>query len=57
MPSNLFIGGKVRLAAQDPATDPALYAQWSSDSDYLRLLDSDPARPWRASSIKEDLGA
>jgi RimJ/RimL family protein N-acetyltransferase len=52
---NLFIGEKVRLAAQDPATDPALYAQWSSDSDYLRLLDSDPARPGRASAFKENI--
>ncbi len=53
--NNLFIGEKVRLSAQDPATDPALYAQWSSDSDYLRVLDSDPARPVRANDIKEHL--
>lgn len=55
MTPNLFIGEKVRMAAQDPATDSALYAQWTSDSDYLRVLDSDPARPARASAFKEHL--
>jgi RimJ/RimL family protein N-acetyltransferase len=55
MSTNLFIGHKVRLAAQDPDTDPALFAQWTSDSDYLRWLDSDPARPARASGFKEHI--
>ncbi len=53
MTPNLFIGEKVRLAAQNPETDPALYAQWTADSEYLRFLDTDPARPTRARAYKE----
>jgi RimJ/RimL family protein N-acetyltransferase len=55
MTPNLFIGEKVRLAAQNPETDPALYAQWTADSEYLRFLDTDPARPGRASAFKENI--
>ncbi len=53
MTPNLFIGEKVRLAAQNPETDPALYAQWTADSEYLRFLDTDPARPTPARAYKE----
>ncbi len=53
MTNNLFTGHLVRLAAQNPETDPELYARWSSDSEYLRFLDTDPARPTRARKYKE----
>lgn len=53
MTSNLFVGQLVRLAAQDPDTDPELYARWTSDSDYLRYLDTEPARPAPASAFKK----
>jgi RimJ/RimL family protein N-acetyltransferase len=46
--NNLFVGTLVRLAAPNPDTDPAVYAAWSHDSEYLRLLDADPARPQTA---------
>jgi RimJ/RimL family protein N-acetyltransferase len=49
MPTNLFIGSLVRLAAQNPDTDPPVYARFSSDSQYLRFLDTDPAQPRPAS--------
>lgn len=43
-PSDLFIGRLVRLAA--PSEDEkAAFARWSTDPDYLRHLDDDPARP------------
>lgn len=45
MESNLttFTGKLVRLTALDIEQNAALWAEWSRDSDYLRLLDSDPA--------------
>lgn len=46
--NNLFVGRLVRLAAWNPDTDPAQYAAWSHDSEYLRLLDAEPARPHTA---------
>jgi RimJ/RimL family protein N-acetyltransferase len=55
MTHNLLTGQLVRLAAQNPETDPALYAQWTADSEYLRFLDSDPARPKRSGPFKEHI--
>ncbi len=55
MTANLFTGQKVRLAAQNPETDPELYARWSSDSVFLRLMNNDPARPSRASEFRQDI--
>lgn len=40
----IFTGQRVRLAAPQPE-DAALFAAWSTDDDYLRLLDDDPIRP------------
>ena len=48
MISELFRGRLVRLAAQDGEKDAETLARWSNDSEYLRLLDSDPARPHTA---------
>jgi RimJ/RimL family protein N-acetyltransferase len=55
MTPNLFTGTLVRLTAQDPETDPALYARWTRDSEYLRFLDSDPARPATAKHFREHI--
>ncbi|MCC7450706.1 MAG: GNAT family N-acetyltransferase [Anaerolineae bacterium] len=41
---NLFTGKLVRLCAPHPDDKDAL-ARWSQDSEFGRLLDSDPARP------------
>ncbi len=45
--SDLFTGKLVRLAALTPE-DKTASARWSTDSEFLRLLDSSPARPRRA---------
>jgi RimJ/RimL family protein N-acetyltransferase len=45
MINDIFRGRLVRLVAQDPETISVLLARWSHDSEFLRLLDSDPARP------------
>jgi RimJ/RimL family protein N-acetyltransferase len=40
----LFTGNLVRLAAPQP-DDHIMFAQWSTNDDYLRTMDNDPARP------------
>ena len=50
---NLFHGSLVRLAAANPETDPEIMARWQRDTEYMRLLDTDPARPETAKEIKE----
>ncbi len=44
MPNNLFRGKLVRLAAPVPE-DAARFAEWNNDSEYLRQMDTDYARP------------
>jgi RimJ/RimL family protein N-acetyltransferase len=53
--TDLFTGVLVRLAALDPERDPATIAPWFSDSEYHRLLDSDPARPQTPKQVKADM--
>jgi RimJ/RimL family protein N-acetyltransferase len=42
---NLFVGKRVRLAAPKPQ-DHETIANWSNNTEYLRMLDYDPARPY-----------
>ena len=50
---NLFKGKLVRLAGIDPDEISKSFAQWSRDSEYMRLLDTDPPRLRSSKSIKE----
>jgi len=50
---NLLSGKKVRLVAPNPETDAKHLARWALDSEYLRLLDFDPARQWSIKKHKE----
>ena len=52
--SELFRGRLVRLACQDADKDGETLARWSTDSEYLRLLDTDAARPQTAKHFQED---
>jgi RimJ/RimL family protein N-acetyltransferase len=52
---NLFAGPLVRLAALDAERDSALIARWSGDTEFRRLLDSDPVRYQLASEVKTDI--
>ena len=54
MLGDIFRGQLVRLAAQDPEADSEAQARWSLDSEYLRLLDSDPARPRTSKQWQDD---
>lgn len=49
----LFRGELVYLVAPDPAGDAAKFAKWMSDSEFVRLLDTDPARLLSVGKHKE----
>ncbi len=53
MTDNLFTGKQIRLTAEDPETLAKAFAHWSLDSEYLRLLDSDPPRLWSEKQYKD----
>jgi RimJ/RimL family protein N-acetyltransferase len=53
MDTGLFTGELVRLVAPDPEVAAGLFSRWGQDSEYLRLLDNDPARMFSAKKIKE----
>jgi len=50
---DLFTGKLVRLAGVDPDEVSKSFAQWSRDSEFMRLLDTDPPRLRSSRSIKE----
>lgn len=52
---NLYAGPLVRLAAVDADRDTAALARWTRDTEYRRLLDSDPARYESAAQVKEGI--
>ena len=51
--ANLFTGSLVRLGAEDPKQMADAFARWNQDTEYYRLLDTDPARLYSAKKIKE----
>ncbi len=51
----LMKGDLIRLVAIDPETDGDTWARWTQDSEYGRLLDSDPAIPRSAAYFHTDL--
>jgi len=52
--ADLFRGQLVRLAAQDAERDAETLARWSYDSEFLRLVDTDAARPRTAKFYEAD---
>ncbi len=55
MNKDIYRGTKVRLAAIEPEKDAPLLVAWQRDTEYARLLDSDPVRLWSAGQTKERL--
>jgi RimJ/RimL family protein N-acetyltransferase len=53
MPTSLFEAERVRLAPPDPDHDAEVESAWTHDSEYLRLLDSAPARPLSPAQVKK----
>ncbi len=56
MTQELLRGERVRLAAPDPDQGAEQVAGWHRDSEYSRLLDSDPARPVGVREVTDWLG-
>ena len=52
---NLLQGELVRLVAADPQTTAEAFSRWLRDSEYWRLLASDPAMPCSVKAIKQAL--
>lgn len=50
---DIFRGELVRLTAEDPKVMAEHYSRWSVDSEFLRLMDSDPARPFSIKATQE----
>jgi RimJ/RimL family protein N-acetyltransferase len=44
MTVDLFTGKQIRLTAEDPEVMAKAFTRWSLDTEYFRLLDSDPPR-------------
>lgn len=55
MNTNLLEGKLVRLTAANAEKDAEVMARWSRDSEYGRLLDTDPATPRTAKQAKEGI--
>ena len=53
MSSNLFQGELVRFVAAEPQLAAGLFAKWGRDSEFVRLLDTDPARLLSVDKYKE----
>jgi RimJ/RimL family protein N-acetyltransferase len=50
MSKSLFMSELVRLAAPQP-DDDEIFAEWSENDEYLRLMDTDPAMPMNAAQF------
>jgi RimJ/RimL family protein N-acetyltransferase len=53
MNTNFFNGDLVRLAAIDPEESAAAISRQSGDSDFFRLMDSAPCRPYTKEGTKK----
>jgi RimJ/RimL family protein N-acetyltransferase len=57
MNTSLFQGHLVRLAAPNPEADAEAMSRWQRDAEFLRLLDSEAARPLPVAQNKTDMEA
>jgi RimJ/RimL family protein N-acetyltransferase len=53
MSTDMFQGKLVRLSSEDPQVMGEAFARWNQNSEYFRLLDSDPAHLWSVKKLKE----
>lgn len=52
---NIFTGKLTRLVASDPDTIGETFAKWSRDSEFLQLLDADPAKPADVKRLQKEM--
>lgn len=53
MATQLFEGPDIRFGPIDYETDPAVESAWTHDAGFMRLYDTDPARPASAAIVKK----
>jgi RimJ/RimL family protein N-acetyltransferase len=53
MNKELYRGNLVRLSAEDPQAMGEAFSRWNRDSEYFRLLDTDPPHLWSNKKFKE----
>ena len=53
MNTRLFHGELVRLVSEDPEVMAKVLNKWDRDSEYMRLMDSDPPIMWSENKIKQ----
>ena len=51
--TQLFEGQDIRFGPIDHEKDPEIESKWTHDSDYMRMLETGPARPMSAAMIKK----
>jgi RimJ/RimL family protein N-acetyltransferase len=51
--TQLFEGRDVRLGPIDYEKDPEIESKWTHDSEFMRLYETDPARPMSAAMVKK----
>ncbi len=51
--TQLFEGPDIRLGPIDHDKDPEIEARWTHDSDFMRMIDTVPARPLSAAMVKK----
>ncbi len=49
---NLFLGDRVHLVAEEPAAFGEAFSRWSRDSEFSRLLDTEPVHQSSAGQVK-----
>ncbi len=53
MDTNLLYGSLVHLTAEEPQEHAGVYAKWNRDSEFMRLLDAEPAYPPSVKKLTE----
>lgn len=53
MNTDLFQGEHIRLVSEDPEVMARAFGKWDRDSEYMRLLDTDPPILWSEKKIKQ----
>lgn len=51
--TQLFESQDLRLAPIDHEKDPEIESKWTHDSEFMRLMDTNPARPMSAAMVKK----
>ena len=51
--TQLFEGQDVRFGPIDHEKDPEIESKWTHDSDFMRMYETDPARPLSAAMVKK----